>query len=119
MPPRVPEGSFYTIAEAARALGVSQSTVWRWIKQGKLQAYKFGQKSTRIRRADFEAKLLQRYRTEHGSGEGPFPPPSPRESARRKAVAAKILAHRERLVITPLTTADLVRMARAEEVFYG
>ncbi len=42
-------------------------------------------------------------------------PPSEEELLRRQAVIARTLAHRKDLVITPLTTADLVRQARAED----
>lgn len=41
-------------------------------------------------------------------------PPSEQELARRQALVAKILANAERRVIAPLTTAELVRKARAE-----
>ena len=44
--------------------------------------------------------------------------PSPKEIQRRRALVAQILKHRERCVISPLTTADLVHMARQEKVFY-
>lgn len=28
----------YSVAEAARAIGVSRSTAWRWIREGKMRA---------------------------------------------------------------------------------
>lgn len=43
-----------TVAEAAELLHVSQSTIWRWIKQGDLPAYHVGKRHVRIRRADLE-----------------------------------------------------------------
>jgi excisionase family DNA binding protein len=33
---------FYTETEAAKFLGVSRITIWRWIKQGKLDAQRVG-----------------------------------------------------------------------------
>ena len=42
-------------------------------------------------------------------------PPTDAELARRQAVVAATLEHRKDLVITPLTTADLVHQARQEE----
>ena len=40
--------------------------------------------------------------------------PTPQELLRRQAVAKQILAAREKNVIRPLTTADLVQQARQE-----
>jgi bifunctional DNA-binding transcriptional regulator/antitoxin component of YhaV-PrlF toxin-antitoxin module len=41
--------------------------------------------------------------------------PSPEEIARRRAVFAEIMAHRKELDIKPLTSTELIRIARAEE----
>ena len=41
-----------TVADAARSLKVSSSTIWRWINTGKLASYRIGPKAIRIRRAD-------------------------------------------------------------------
>src|SRR5688572_30669516 len=38
----------------ARLLDVSRTTVWRWIKQGRLSAYRIGGRTIRIRRTDVE-----------------------------------------------------------------
>ena len=46
------EDDFYTVAEAARVLRVSVSTVWRWIDSGRLPAYRVGQRRIRIRTQD-------------------------------------------------------------------
>lgn len=48
------ERHFYTIAEAARLLHVSQSTVWRWIEAQELPAYRVGPRRIRIRKQDLE-----------------------------------------------------------------
>lgn len=42
-------------------------------------------------------------------------PPSEEELARRRAVFARIVEGRKRRVITPLTTSDLIHIARQEE----
>lgn len=42
-------------------------------------------------------------------------PPTPAELARRHALLARIIEHRNDFGIAPLTTADLVHHARAEE----
>ena len=45
-------------------------------------------------------------------------PPSPEELARRQAVGAQILAQREKRRIAPMTTAELVHLAREESPWY-
>jgi excisionase family DNA binding protein len=113
---------YYTVADAARLLQVSPSTVWRWIAAGRLPAQRLGPKTIRILPEDLDA-LRQPAR--------PAPtrvsltleefeaisdvPPSPEELARRQAVIARIIEHRKDFVITPLTTADLIHQAREEE----
>jgi excisionase family DNA binding protein len=59
LPPVPPatERTVLSVAEAAVLLGVSRSTVWRWIKSGKLPAYRVGHKTIRIKRADLEMIL--------------------------------------------------------------
>ncbi len=52
-----PEEDFITVAEAARLLRVSIVTLQRWIKQGRIPAYRLGPRYIRIRRPDL-AKLL-------------------------------------------------------------
>ena len=49
-----------TVEEIAEDLRVSEGTVRRWIRQGKLPAFGLGQ--YRIRRADYE-KFLEKYST--------------------------------------------------------
>ena len=46
-----------TIREAARFLKVSPLTVRRWLKQGRLPAYRLGPRAIRIRRADLDASF--------------------------------------------------------------
>lgn len=45
------------MAEAAEALKVSQVTVARWLKQGRLPSYRLGPRAVRIRRTDLAAVL--------------------------------------------------------------
>jgi excisionase family DNA binding protein len=49
---------YVTVAEAAKRLHVSHPTVWRWIKAGKLPAYRVGPKAIRIKEGDL-ARLVQ------------------------------------------------------------
>ena len=47
-----PEQDYVTVAEAARRLYVSHPIIWRWIKAGKLPAYRAGPKTIRIKISD-------------------------------------------------------------------
>ena len=51
------ERDYYTVSEAADLLRVSRPTVWRWINDGALTAYRVGARTIRVRRADLEAAL--------------------------------------------------------------
>ncbi len=118
------DGELLTIAEAAKLLKVSTVTLGRWLKQGRLPAYHVGPRAVRIRRQDLAALLTP---TGPSRREGPQPmsieqfkhvlatPPTPEELARRQALVARIKEARKERVISPLTTADLVHQARAEE----
>ncbi len=46
---------YYSVSEAAALLKVSQSTVWRWIKSGKLPAKQIGARTIRITKQDLAA----------------------------------------------------------------
>src|SRR4051812_49305817 len=48
------ERDFYSVPQAAKRLGVSPSTVWRWIEAHRLPAYRVGPKNIRIRKEDLE-----------------------------------------------------------------
>jgi excisionase family DNA binding protein len=49
------QAGYLTVAEAAKRLRVSHPTVWRWIKSGKLAAYRVGPKIIRVKEADLAA----------------------------------------------------------------
>ena len=51
----ITERDYYTVAEVAEILEVSHSTVWRWIRAGKLRAYRVGARNLRVRQRDLEA----------------------------------------------------------------
>ena len=55
MPEIAPEADLLTVPEAAAALKVSPVTVSRWLRQGRLPAYRLGPRAVRIRRADLAA----------------------------------------------------------------
>jgi excisionase family DNA binding protein len=55
-----------TVQEVADYLRVSRSTVWRWCKQGKLNAFKAGS-GWRVQRSELEKLFRQKY--QEGNGE--------------------------------------------------
>lgn len=109
------DSQFCTVAEAARFLEMSPSTIWRWIEAERLPAYRLGPRSIRIRKQDLEAAI----RPARGKEEVPMERdqpvvirPSPSEITRRKVLVGEILAKRKERRIAPMTAADLVRKAR-------
>ncbi len=48
---------YYTVPEAADILGVSTSTIWRWIKAGRLPAYRIGARNIRIKKVDLNTVI--------------------------------------------------------------
>jgi excisionase family DNA binding protein len=48
---------YLTVAEAATLLKVHKSTIWRWIENGQLPAYRVGQRGVRLKKADLERSL--------------------------------------------------------------
>ena len=63
----VADERYITVAQAAQLLKVSQSTLWRWIDQGRLPAYRFGQRRVLIRQDDLR-RLITPARGEKGGG---------------------------------------------------
>jgi excisionase family DNA binding protein len=114
---RSQESDYYTVAQAAKVLDVSPSTIWRWIKAGKLPAYRVGPRNIRIKKADLPRIITPARRKEVSMEKHPptFQPPTEEELAGRKRLVEQILAKSEERRIAPLTTADLVRQARAQE----
>jgi excisionase family DNA binding protein len=56
LPP--PEQPWLTVAQAAQVLGCSESTVWNWLRGGKLERIRHGG-MTRLNRAAVEAYAAQ------------------------------------------------------------
>ena len=108
---------FLSVAQAAKLLGVSHSTVWRWVDADELPAYRIGPKTIRIRREDLDAVIrpVKPRTKEVGAAVDRMKPPSKQEIERRKALVSEILALREKLSIAPLTSSDLIHRVREEE----
>jgi excisionase family DNA binding protein len=108
---------YFTVAQAARLLGVSPSTVWRWIDAQSLPAYRVGPRGIRMRGEDLQA-AVRPARADKGMTTRSEPlfsaPPSPAELARRQTLVATILRKREGRRTAPLTSADLVHQAREQ-----
>lgn len=54
----IPEEKYLTIQEVADSLKVAYLTVYRWIQNGKLKAYK-AEKQYRIKQSDFDHFLKE------------------------------------------------------------
>lgn len=115
---------YYTVADAARLLDVSPSTIWRWIKAGRLPAARVGPRTIRIRQEDLDALIrpaaspppvaIPRVLSldEARQMVGRRPQLSEEELARRRAWFEEVVANRIKRDIRPLTSADLVHRAR-------
>jgi excisionase family DNA binding protein len=111
------ENDYYTVAQAAKVLDVSPTTIWRWIKTAKLPAYRVGPRKIRIKKQDLPI-IITPARTKEVSMEKQPPtlqPPTAEELARRKRLVDRILQLREQSTIVPLNTADLIQQVRSQE----
>jgi len=104
-------GSFYTIQEAAKILRVSEGTVWRWIRDQKLPAYKVGDRAIRIKREDLSSVIRK-----IGAGTGAVEQVITTDKERQLAVlekARKLQAEMEKRIGKPLpSSADEIRALR-------
>ena len=51
---------YVSVSKAARMLGVSRSTFYRWAKEGKITVYKPTEKTSRVKVSDIEKLVEQR-----------------------------------------------------------
>lgn len=58
---------YVSIEEAARLLKVGKSTLWRWVSQGDLHAYRLGRRRVLIKRQDLDRLITPLY-GEKGAG---------------------------------------------------
>ena len=93
-----PDGDLLTIAEVARGLKVSPVTIHRWLKQGRLTAYRVGPRAVRIARSDLARLMILR----NGQGASQLPgladlgiaEPTPQQVERRCSAIARARALR-------------------------
>ena len=126
--PRGRSGEFYTVAEAASELGMSPSTVWRWVQSEKLPAYRVGPKAIRIKKADLASAVQRAQPTRKGASSieqsmttvrSEVRPLTKGEAERGLAVLAEAKALREALLKRrrgkPLPSSwQIIRRAREE-----
>jgi len=97
--PKLAERQYYTVAEAARVLDVSPSTVWRWIQAERLSAYRVGPRTIRLKKEDLEQMMRPvREKPPEVHTIQPWVPEtvSEEEIARRQALVARILEERDK-----------------------
>jgi len=105
-----------TIPETAAMLKVNPMTIRRYILSGRLAAVRVG-RQLRVEKAAAEA-LATPVKPQGDSppkGGYAFHSPNIAEIRRRRALFETILASREQRRIAPLTSADLVHLAREQE----
>ncbi len=49
----------YTVQEASEVLGITQGTLWRWIRTGKINAVQVGTRAYRIRNSEIKAFIAK------------------------------------------------------------
>src|SRR5688500_191686 len=92
----------YTVAEAADELGVSASTVWRWIDAKLLPAQRIGRRKIRIRREDLALVVSPARPPQDASGDPCHESrrsPTAEELQRRQALGPRLPEIRQRLKI--------------------
>lgn len=101
----ITQDDLLTVQQAAELLQMSTSTIWRWINQGDLPAYRLGQRRVRVRRGDVERIIRPRNNEALAATEDPegvMPAPLTEEQRQRalatlerlKALHAKLLDER-------------------------
>jgi excisionase family DNA binding protein len=62
---------FLRLEEAAKRLGVSKKTLWRWVTKGNLPAYRLGEKLIFVKESDLKG-LMSPYRKKRKSSSKPL-----------------------------------------------
>mgnify|MGYP001218776251 CR=1 FL=1 len=120
------ERDYYTVAEAAEKLHVSHSTVWRWIRAGKLPAYRVGSRNLRIKQSDLnnvveatQGEVNWDSMSREERREYLLRPLTDEEQAQQRELFAQVMENRKRRSIAPMTSDELVRLSRDKDSWYG
>ncbi|HZR99840.1 MAG TPA: helix-turn-helix domain-containing protein [Chloroflexota bacterium] len=117
-------GDLLTVAEAATVLKVSPITIHRWLKQGRLTAYRVGPRAVRISRSELTRLLTPHHAAEASpmpeigrAADVPVSPPSQTQIDRRLAAIAQAKELRAQMRArrggAPLASSwQLIRQAR-------
>jgi excisionase family DNA binding protein len=122
----ITERDYYTVAEAAQRLNVSHSTVWRWVRSGKLPAYRVGSRNIRIKQSELD-KMVEEVHAEPDWKNMTFEerrryllrPPTEEELRRRRDAFERTQRNRKHRSIAPMTSDELVRLSRDKDFWYG
>lgn len=68
----VQESDYLTVAQAAAMLQVDQSTIRRWLDQGRLPAYRVGARHLRLKRADVDRLVVPAPRGSDEAADSPL-----------------------------------------------
>ena len=117
------ERTGYTVPEVAELLNVRNSTVWRWIRSGRLRAYHIGSRNMRVRTE--ELRRLDDP-NEHWRGsmslaerrEQLLRPLTDEERVEQQQLFEKVMVSRKGRSIAPLTSEELVRRGRDRDFWY-
>lgn len=93
------EDAYLSVTAAAVQLGVSPSTLWRWIKKGLLPAYRFGYRRVLLKRDD-----LNLLTTPVGGKKG-----ESMLDAERQRLARPLITHEQTLAQAALAAAQELR----------
>ena len=109
-----------SVSEAARRLGVSTSTVWRWIDAQRLPAVRIGIRKIRIRDTDVQAMIAPARPSNEAPTQttrsNPEGRPSPEELARRRQLYDELIEIRRTLSTLPMTATEALAIADAMQL---
>lgn len=114
------EERLVSVPEAAKRLGVSPSTVWRWIDAQRLPAVRIGMRKIRIRDTDVQAMIAPARPRDEVSSQtiqsDPAGRPSAEELARRQQLYDELMEIRRTLSTLPMTATEALAISDAMQL---